>query len=155
MVPPCNPARATLDSGPTCWTCQTRVCIEPPAQCPGTRPRSPRASSSTWARRTARNSWGDRTTPLRSPTWAKTLRRLPAEGYYVLPEELKFEGGGRWLKNAIVQLGYSAEGKGIVFVAEQRDTATDNAIYFSDRGMVVDDAVLDRLNWAPILPIRQ
>ena len=65
------------------------------------------------------------------------------------------EGGGRWLKNAIVQLGYSAEGKGIVFVAEQRDTATDNALYFSDRGMVVDDTVLDRLSWAPILPIRQ
>lgn len=99
--------------------------------------------------------WGDPTTPLRSPSWAKTLRRLPAEGYYVLPEEMRFEGGGRWLKNAIVQLGYNAEGRGIVFVAEQRDTATDNALYFSDRGMVVEDSVLDRLIWAPILPIRQ
>ena len=99
--------------------------------------------------------WGDPTTPLRSPTWSKTLRRLPAEGYYVLPEELRFEGGGRWLKGAIVQLGYSPEGRGIVFVAEQRDTAPDNALYFSDRGMIVEDSVLDRLIWAPILPIRQ
>jgi len=99
--------------------------------------------------------WGEPTTPLRSPTWAKTLRRLPAEGYYVLPEELRFEGGGRWLKNAIVQLGYNAEGRGIVFVAEQRDTASDNALYFSDRGMIIEDALLDSLIWAPILPIRQ
>lgn len=99
--------------------------------------------------------WGDPTTPLRSPTWSRTLRKLPAEGYYILPRELSFEGGGRWLKNAIVQLGYNGEGKGIIFVAEQRDTSEENALYFSDRGMMIDDKLMDELLWAPILPVRQ
>ena len=37
--------------------------------------------------------WGDPTTPLRSPTWARTLRQLRAEGFYTLPQDLEFEGG--------------------------------------------------------------
>lgn len=98
--------------------------------------------------------WGDPTTVMRSPTWGRTLKRLPSEGYYTLPEDMSFEGGGRWLKNAIVQLGYNAQGQGIVFVAESRDTATDNALFFSDRGMLINDETLERLNWAPILPVR-
>ncbi|MEZ4224942.1 MAG: hypothetical protein R3B13_28575 [Polyangiaceae bacterium] len=97
--------------------------------------------------------WGEPTTPLRSPSWAKTLRALPSEGYYNLPDSIDFEGGGRWLKNAIVQLGYNEEGRGIIFVAEQRDGAGENALFFSDRGMMVDDAMLERLVWAPILPV--
>jgi hypothetical protein len=98
--------------------------------------------------------WGDPTTPLRSPSWAKTLRALPSEGYYNLPDSLEFDGGGRWLKNAIVQLGYNERGQGILFVAEQRENAPDNALYFSDRGLLIDDGMLDRLIWAPILPVR-
>ncbi len=98
--------------------------------------------------------WGDPTTPLRSPTWSRTLKKLRAEGYYTLPQQVDFEGGGRWLKNAIVQLGYNGEGKGIIFVGEQRDASNENALYFSDRGMIIDDGLLDRLEWAPILPIR-
>lgn len=98
--------------------------------------------------------WGEPTTPLRSPSWAKTLKRLPSEGFYTLPKSLEFEGGGRWLENAIVQLGYNEQGQGILFVGESRDEATDNALYFSDRGMLVDDDLLDRLRWAPILPVR-
>lgn len=98
--------------------------------------------------------WGEPTTPLRSPTWSRTLKKLPSEGFYVLPEELSFDGGGKWLKNAIVQLGYNAEGQGIVFVGESRDASTENALFFSDKGMIVQDDMLDRLLWAPILPVR-
>lgn len=97
--------------------------------------------------------WGDPTTPLRSPTWARTLRQLPAEGFYILPQDLTFEGGGRWLKNAIVQLGYNGSGQAILFVAEQREGDPVNALYFSDRGMSIDDELLARITWAPILPV--
>ncbi len=96
--------------------------------------------------------WGEPTTPLRSPSWAKTLRALPSEGFYTLPKDLEFEGGGRWLKNAIVQLGYNDAGQGILFVGEWQDDGETNALYFSDRGMMIDDGLLERLIWAPILP---
>lgn len=98
--------------------------------------------------------WGEPTVPLRSPTWSRTLKKLRSEGFYTLPETIEFEGGGRWLKNAIVQLGYNAEGKGIVFVAESRDSSEQNVLFFSDKGMMVDDRMLERLTWAPILPVR-
>lgn len=98
--------------------------------------------------------WGEPTTPLRSPSWAKTLKPLPPEGFYTLPQTLELEGGGRWLKNAIVQLGYNENGQGIVFVAEHREDDPSNALYFSDRGIIIDDGLLERLIWAPILPVR-
>ncbi|MBN2196268.1 MAG: hypothetical protein JW751_25875 [Polyangiaceae bacterium] len=97
--------------------------------------------------------WGEPTMALRSPTWSKTLRRLPAEGFYTLPRNLDLEGGGRWLENAIVQLGYNDAGKGILFVAEQREAESANALFFSDRGVMIADELLDRLRWAPILPV--
>ena len=92
--------------------------------------------------------WGDPTTPLRSPT----LKQLRAEGFYTLPQDLEFEGGGKWLKTAIVQLGYNGEGRPIVFVGEQREGVETNALFFSDRGMMIEESVLERLVWAPILP---
>jgi len=98
--------------------------------------------------------WREPTTPLRSPTWAKTLKQLPAEGFYTLPETIEFEGGGRWVKNAIVELGYNEQGQGIVFVGEWRDDGTDNALFFSARGMLINDDLLARLVWAPILPVK-
>jgi hypothetical protein len=82
--------------------------------------------------------WGEPTTPLRSPTWSA----------------ITFDGGGRWLANAIVQLGYNEQGKGILFVGEQRDQEEANALFFSDRGLAIDDDLLESLNWAPILPVR-
>jgi hypothetical protein len=98
--------------------------------------------------------WREPTTPLRSPSWARTLKRLPAEGFYVLPETLEFPGGARWIKNAIVELGYNGSGQGIVFVGEWREDGTDNVLHFGDRGMAIDDVLLERLTWAPILPTR-
>lgn len=97
--------------------------------------------------------WGEPTTPLRSPTWASTLKRLPVEGYYTLPDALDVGNGGRWLKHAIVQLGYNEAGKGILFVAERRSASQENALFFSDRGILIEDDLLERLVWAPILPI--
>lgn len=97
--------------------------------------------------------WGEPTTPLRSPTWGQSLKKLRNEGFYTLPEDIVLEGGGKWLKNAIVQLGYNEQGQGILFIAERRDGDSTNALFFSDRGMVISDALLARLTWAPILPI--
>ncbi len=106
------------------------------------------------ANRNNRWFWGDPTTPLRAMGWTESLVKLPPEGFYTLPEELSFEGGGRWLKNAVVQLGYNEEGKGIIFVGEQHESEERNLLVFSDRGRLVDDKLLNRLVWAPILPVR-
>jgi hypothetical protein len=99
--------------------------------------------------------WGEPTTPLRSPTWARTLKKLPSEGFYTLPNPVELDGGGRWLKNAIVQLGYNQDGRGIIFVGESRDDAEENALFFSDKGLIVADDVLESLIWAPILPVKK
>ncbi len=98
--------------------------------------------------------WGEPTTPLRSPTWSRTLKKLPSEGFYTLPQDLNFDGGGKWLKNAVVQLGYNGEGQGILFVAENRESSSENALFFSDKGMMIDDVLLSQLTWAPILPVK-
>jgi len=98
--------------------------------------------------------WRDPTTPLRSPTWARTLKQLPSEGFYTLPDTIDFEGGGRWIKNAVVQLGYNEKGQGILFVGEWRDDGQENALYFSDRGLLIADVLLSQLVWAPILPTK-
>ena len=98
--------------------------------------------------------WRDPTTPLRSPTWARTLKQLPSEGFYTLPDTIEFDGGGRWIKNAVVQLGYNEKGQGILFVGEWRDDAQENVLNFSDRGLLIADELLARLNWAPILPTK-
>ena len=105
------------------------------------------------ANRNNRWFWGEPTIPLRAASWAKSLVKLPPEGFYTLPEEIVFDGGGKWLKNAVVQLGYNEEGKGIIFVGEQHEGEERNILVFSDRGRMADDALLKRLNWAPILPV--
>ncbi|HEX6243935.1 MAG TPA: hypothetical protein VFZ61_23630 [Polyangiales bacterium] len=98
--------------------------------------------------------WGEPTTPLPSdPLWVRTLRRLPAEGFYTLPEDLRVGDTGVWRKNAIVQLGYNPEGQGILFVGERHEGLEVNALFFSDRGVRIPDELLYRLTWAPILPV--
>tara|TARA_B100001750_G_scaffold238227_1_gene244463 strand:- start:1225 stop:1716 length:492 start_codon:yes stop_codon:yes gene_type:complete len=99
--------------------------------------------------------WREPTVPLTDAAWAGSLTQLRPEGFYTLPETLDFDGGGRWLQNAIVQLGYDQSGQGILFVAERRDTYEDNALYFSDRGKRIEDTLLARLVWAPILPVSE
>lgn len=97
--------------------------------------------------------WGEPTTPIRSPSWAQTLKPLRSEGFYTLPERIELEGGGYWLSNAIVQLGYNERGQGIIFVGQRREDGQENVLTFSDRGLLIDDDVVARLAWAPILPL--
>lgn len=88
-------------------------------------------------------------------SWARSLVPLPREGFYTLPETLEFEGGGRWPTNAIVQLGYDGAGRAILFVAEDREGEARNVLEFSNVGQRIEDTLLHRLNWAPILPVKQ
>jgi hypothetical protein len=97
--------------------------------------------------------WGEPVTPLTDPLWERTLKRLPAEGFYTLPEDLRVGDSGMWRKNAIVQLGYNPEGEGIVFVGERHEGLEVNALFFSERGIRITDDLLFRLLWAPILPV--
>jgi len=99
--------------------------------------------------------WGEPTIPLRSTIWAQTLVPLAPEGFYILPQNIETSDGGRWVKGAIVQLGYNREGQGILFVAERHDAEERNVLVFSERGIIVDDAMLQRLTWAAILPVRR
>ena len=98
--------------------------------------------------------WGEPTTPLSDPLWEKTLRRLPAEGFYTLPEDVRVGESGVWRKNAIVQLGYNPQGEGICFVGERHEGLEVNALFFAEHGVRIPDELLFRLNWAPILPVR-
>jgi hypothetical protein len=97
--------------------------------------------------------WGEPVTPLADLIWERTLKRLPAEGFYTLPDDLRIGDSGVWLKNAIVQLGYNPMGQGILFVGERHEGLEVNALFFSDRGVIISDELLFKLNWAPILPV--
>lgn len=99
--------------------------------------------------------WRDPVVPLTDEVWSKTLKPLRTEGYYTLPKPLNFEGGGKWLQDAIVQLGYDRTGHGILFIAERRDTAEENALWFSPHGHRIEDDLLAELRWAPILPVSE
>ncbi len=105
------------------------------------------------ANRNNRWYYGDPTIPLRSSIWAQTLKPLPPEGFYTLPADLDVGNEGRWLKNAIVQLGFNAAGQGILFVAEQHEDEERNILVFSQQGVMADDNLMSKLIWAPILPI--
>lgn len=97
--------------------------------------------------------WGEPVTPLTDPLWERTLKRLPPEGFYTLPEDLRVGDSGVWRKNAIVQLGYSTQGEGILFVGERHEGLEVNALFFAERGVKINDELLYRLLWAPILPV--
>jgi hypothetical protein len=97
--------------------------------------------------------WGEPVTPLTDPLWERTLKRLPAEGFYTIPEDIRVGESGVWRKNAVVQLGYNPQGQGILFVAERHEGLEVNALFFSERGIIIDDAMLAKLLWAPILPV--
>ena len=97
--------------------------------------------------------WGDPTIPLRAQSWADGLIKLPSEGFYTLPRDIVFEAGGKWLQNAIVQLGYNGEGRGILFVGEQRESEDRNILTFSERGRMCEEELLHKLRWAPIRPV--
>ena len=93
--------------------------------------------------------WQEPTWPLPEGGWMWTLRALPAEGFYTLPEAIE-DDGGRWARHALVQLGYNGHGRGIVFLAEHPVGALENKLVFSDRGRLIEDALLERLVWSPV-----
>ena len=93
--------------------------------------------------------WQEPTIALPESGWMWTLRALPAEGFYTLPEAIE-DDAGRWARNALVQLGYNGHGRGILFLAEQHVGALENKLVFSDRGRLIEDALLERLVWAPV-----
>ncbi len=72
--------------------------------------------------------------PFRGLSWADSLARLPAEGFYMLRQPLPFEGG-EWPKAALVQLGYTGAGDPILFIAQARAQLVENDLFFSDNGV--------------------
>ena len=71
------------------------------------------------------------------------LIKLPHEGFYRLLKEKTFEGGGKWLVNAIVQLGYTRAAEPILFIAQRRSPLASNDLFFSDKGVKVPLVDLD------------
>jgi hypothetical protein len=89
--------------------------------------------------------------PSNSLNWGDTLIKLPHEGFYRLLKERTFEGGGKWLVNAIVQLGYTRNAEPILFIAQRRSPLTNNDLYFSDKGVKVElselNGMIESLTW--------
>jgi hypothetical protein len=76
--------------------------------------------------------------PATSLNWGATLVKVPHEGFYRLLKEKTFDGGGRWLVNAIVQLGYTRNAEPILFIAQRRSPLSSNDLFFSDKGVKVE-----------------
>ncbi len=75
--------------------------------------------------------------PFRGLSWADSLVKLPAEGFYMLRKSLTFEGG-EWPKAALVQLGYTRNADAILFIGQVRAQLQENDLFFSDRGVSVE-----------------
>ena len=74
--------------------------------------------------------------PFRGLSWADSLVKLPAEGFYMMRKALAFEGG-EWPKAALVQLGYTRTGDPILFIGQIRAQLQENDVFFSDRGVSI------------------
>ncbi len=74
--------------------------------------------------------------PFRGLSWADSLVKLAAEGFYMLRRPLPFEGG-EWPKGALVQLGYTRTAEPILFIGQARAQLDENDLFFSDRGVSI------------------
>ncbi|HEX7603849.1 MAG TPA: hypothetical protein VF316_19660 [Polyangiaceae bacterium] len=74
---------------------------------------------------------------IRGTTWLESLDKVPEEGFYTLKRELSLEPEGKWLKNAIVQLGYTKAAEPILFIGQQRAALAENDLFFSDKGLKI------------------
>ena len=83
--------------------------------------------------------------PATSMNWGEGLIKLKHEGFYRLQREFTFGENGKWIENAIVQLGYTRKAEPILFIAQRRSPLTNNELWFSDRGVKVADENLDEL----------
>jgi hypothetical protein len=72
--------------------------------------------------------------PFRGLSWADSLAKTPAEGFYMLRKGLDFEGGS-WPKGTLVQLGYTRNGDPILFIGQVRASLVENDLFFSDKGV--------------------
>jgi hypothetical protein len=72
--------------------------------------------------------------PFRGLSWADSLVKLPAEGFYMLRKPLPFQGG-EWPRGALVQLGYTRTADPILFIAQARAQLQENDLFFSDNGV--------------------
>jgi hypothetical protein len=72
--------------------------------------------------------------PFRGLSWADSLVKLPAEGFYMLRRALPFQGG-EWPKGSLVQLGYNRNGAPILFIAQARAQLAENDLFFADNGV--------------------
>lgn len=82
--------------------------------------------------------------PATAQSFAESLSKLRHEGFYRLTREFKFGETGKWIENAILQLGYTREGEPILFIAQRRNPLTNNELWFSDKGVKVDKAELEK-----------
>jgi hypothetical protein len=82
--------------------------------------------------------------PFRGLSWADSLTKLPAEGFYILRRALTFDGG-EWPSATLVQLGYTKSGDPILFIAQTRAELAENDLFFSDRGLSINRDQLARL----------
>ena len=89
--------------------------------------------------------------PATSLSWGESLSKLPHEGFYRLREEFTFGEKGKWIENAIVQLGYTRKAEPILFIAQRRAPLTNNELWFSDRGVKIEldqvPTMLEPLAW--------
>lgn len=89
--------------------------------------------------------------PTRDYGWADSLVKLPHEGFYRLTREFTFGDKGKWIENAIVQLGYTRKAEPILFIAQRRSPLTSNELWFSDKGVKIEsdqvDEMLQPLAW--------
>jgi len=99
--------------------------------------------------RNEHNSWRFQMPGIKIPptaqSWGKSLIKLKHEGFFRLTREFTFGDNGRWIENAIVQLGYTRKAEPILFIAQRRNPLTNNELWFSDKGVKVDAAELDAL----------
>jgi hypothetical protein len=72
--------------------------------------------------------------PFRGLSWADSLVKMPAEGFYSLRKQLDWDGGS-WPKGTLVQLGYTKVGDPILFIGQVRATLAENDLWFSDKGV--------------------
>lgn len=83
--------------------------------------------------------------PATSLSWGESLKKLRHEGFYRLTREFSFGEKGKWIENAIVQLGYSRKGEPILFIAQRRSPLTNNELWFSDRGVKIEEKDVEEL----------
>ncbi|MEZ4448876.1 MAG: hypothetical protein R3B09_05285 [Nannocystaceae bacterium] len=87
------------------------------------------------------NQWRFQMPGIRVPTpdfgWANSLVKLPHEGFYRLTREYSFPNSGKWLQNAIVQLGYTRAAEPILFIAQRRSPLVSNDLWFSEKGVKI------------------